>query len=191
MKLKSHTYHRWLLAAYNEFALYGPHFSLKALAEKTSLPRATLYYHFSDKNHLIEELLDLHLQIANDFQSDLKKQVSRLIPDLYTIMFQYKGSVQFHQQLLKNNQLEGFAALYQSINNSSIRILLPHIKEHFKTKLPDHEITEFYATLTDAWYARLSFNNISAESMCQLALEIMQYTLGLCVQSEELVALKS
>lgn len=188
MKNKSQIYHRWLQAAYNEFAHCGPDFSLKALAEKTNLPRATLYYHFIDKNHLVEELLDFHLQVANDFQSDLKLKVTKLIPDLYIIMYQYRINVMFHQQLLRNNHIELCAAIYKKINNSSIRILLPHIRDYFNTNLSDLEIIEFYNTLTDAWYARLNFKNVSTDSMCQLALDIMAHTLGLCKQPEELAA---
>nr|WP_321451282.1 TetR/AcrR family transcriptional regulator [uncultured Carboxylicivirga sp.] len=179
MRNQSPTYQKWLEAAYCEFACFGPEFSLKGLANKVKMPRATLYYHFDNKDHLTQELLQYHYKMAEQFLNDIRSDVFELIPDLYRVMVRYPESVRFHQQLLRNNHLQAFNDVYKSINIRSIEILIPVIRKYFASDRMDKEIFEFYNTLTDAWYARLNCKNISVDHMCNLAIEIMEHTLGL------------
>lgn len=165
------TYKKWLCAAYYEFAENGPDFSLKALAQKLALPRASFYYHFLNKEELISELLNYHISIAQKFQEELK-EINVLIPDLYATLFRYKTTVQFHQKLLHNCHISAFKTLYFEANKVAIQMLLPHIKSHFGFQQSDGEVFHFYNTLTDAWYTRLDFSNINPEIMANLAEEI-------------------
>jgi AcrR family transcriptional regulator len=179
MKTIGKTYQNWIAAAYWEFACFGPDFSLKALSEKTSLPRATLYYHFDSKESLINELLRHHELKSKAYFTEIKYNVKYLIPDLYEVMFKYKKEVLFHRQLLKNSHIESFYCLYRDVNNTSLNILLPHIKAIFESKGSDSDLIEFYHTLTDAWYTRLKTNELSVDTMISLAVEIMENTMGL------------
>jgi len=72
-----------------------------------------------------------------------------------------------------------YSSPYYSINNASIKILLPQIKVYFQTNHSDLDIIKFYNTLTDAWYSQLNFTNLSVDSMIDLAENIMENTLGL------------
>lgn len=175
---KKETYNKWINAAYQEFAEYGPEFSLKALSSKTALPRATFYYHFSNKEDLIAELLQNHRSIVEAFQGELAK-IKNLIPDLYEILYPYKASLMFHRQLLKNSHIASYRELYHSGNNETIKNILPQIKAYFEFNYSDEEIFKFYNTLTDAWYAKLDFSNFSVKSMIALAEEIMDNILRL------------
>jgi AcrR family transcriptional regulator len=175
--IKKETYNKWLEAAYQEFSCCGPDFSLKALARKANLPRATLYYHFDDKEHLLSELLSYHQSQINLYFCDLRNEVKMLIPDLYKVMYKYKEGILFHRQLLKNCHEDIFCELYKSTNEESIKILLPLIKVHFVTIKSDQELIQFYHTLTDAWYIRLNPKKLSVQYMIDLAVEIMESTL--------------
>ncbi|WP_212217205.1 TetR/AcrR family transcriptional regulator [Carboxylicivirga linearis] len=179
MKTKSKKYQKWLTTAYKEFACNGPDFSLNALAAKAKLPRATLYYHFDDKEHLLAELVKHHKSIIEVYHNDISNNVKVLIPDLYKVMFKYKDALLFHYQLLKNCHIKQFCELYRGSNERSLIILLPLIKEQFYSDKSDREIIQFYHTLTDTWYTRLDVNNLSVESMVALAMEILESTLGL------------
>lgn len=163
--------------AYEEFAVNGPDFSLKALSKKTNLPRATFYYYFNNKEHLITELLNCHLELTNDYHIKIRK-IKALIPDLYEIMFEYENGIRFHQQLLRNSHVKEYQEIYNEINLNSIKILLPLIKPYFGNNLSDKEIYQFFNTLTDAWYSRLNFSNFSVNYMVDLAEEIMNNTVG-------------
>lgn len=179
MKTKSKIYLQWLEAAYHEFATTGPEFSLKALANKTGLPRATLYYHFHDKDDLITTLLEWHEKNIDAYLQDLKNEVKNLIPDVYQLMFRYKEGILFHHQLLKHCSNADFCALYRRANDKSLQILLPLIKTQFASTSSDLDLIKFYHTLTDAWYTRLDTNNFTVESMIALAQSILENTMGL------------
>ncbi|WP_223033989.1 MULTISPECIES: TetR/AcrR family transcriptional regulator [Hanstruepera] len=171
-------YIEWIDAAYEEFAINGPNFSLKALSKKYHLPRATFYYYFNNKEQLIEELLKEHSRLNENFQSEIVK-LKILMPDLYKIMFRFKMAVRFHQQLLRNAHIKEFFEVYSNFNQSSIKILLPLIKPHFGGNFTDKEIHQFYNTLTDAWYSKLNFSDFSVDYLNSLAEEIMNNTIGL------------
>lgn len=175
---KNETYKKWLCEGYYEFAENGPDFSLKALAQKIALPRASFYYHFLNKDELISKLLDYHISIAKKIQEELK-EINVLIPDLYSILYRHIISVQFHQKLLHNYHIITFKTLYYEANKVSVEILLPHIKAHFGFQKSDEEIFQFYNTLTDVWYTRLDFSNTSVEKMANLAEEITGNVLAL------------
>ena len=173
------TSQKWIDAAYLEFAVNGPEFSIKELAKKTMLPRSTLYYHFDSKENLIQELLNQHRLYIETYFFEMKSNVKALIPDLYELMFRYKESVLFHHKLLKYGHIKAFYTLYKDANDTTLNIVLPFIKALFKPDMPDSDIIHFYHTLTDAWYSRLDTKNMNVESMIALAVEIMENTLGL------------
>jgi AcrR family transcriptional regulator len=175
---KNATYNKLLNTAYYEFANNGPDFSLKSLAQKTALPRASFYYHFINKEDLITELLNYHITNAKKIQEELK-EIDVLIPDLYAVLYRHIISVQFHQQLLYNCHIATFKTLYSEANKICVEILLPHIKNHFEFQQSDEEVFRFYNTLTDAWYSRQDFSNTSVEEMTKLAEEITGNVLAL------------
>ena len=169
---KNETHSKWIQAAYQEFAEFGPDFSLKSLSARADLPRATFYYHFLNKEELISELLACHRRINDEFQTELRN-IKRLIPDLYEMLYPHQTSLKFHKQLQKNSHIPKYNDLYVASNKDSINTLLPNIKEYFGFEAADKEIFKFYNTLTDTWYSRLDFSNFSVATMSALAEEIM------------------
>jgi AcrR family transcriptional regulator len=177
--MQNKTYKKCLEAAYHEFACHGSQFSFKAFARRHRIPRSTLYYHFTDRDILIKDILLLHQEKSVLYHQNLRKKVKKIIPDLYEFMYTYQIEILFHQQLLKNSDNESFYKLYKSINMTSFEILLPLLKEKFGAHKSDEELILFFNTLTDAWYSRLSPENFNVEAMISLALEILNNTMGL------------
>lgn len=184
MTIDIKTSQKWIDAAYLEFAINGPEFSIKELAKKTMVPRSTFYYYFDSKESLIQELLNQHRLFIETYLLEMKSCVKAIIPDLYELMFRYKEGVLFHHKLLKYGHIEAFYALYKDANDRSLNIILPFIKVLFKPDVPDSDIIKFYHTLTDAWYSRLDTKNMNVESMIALGVEIMENTLGLYIGEE-------
>jgi AcrR family transcriptional regulator len=175
---KKETYNKWIKAAYEEFAEDGPNFSLKALSSKESLSRTTLYYHFSDREDLIDELIHYHTLAIEGIIKELRN-MRVLIPDLYELLYQHNINLKFHKQLFNNSHIVSFNELYHYGNDEIIKCLVPYVKAYYKLKYSDKEIFNFYSTLTDAWYAKLDFTNLSVKSMIELAEEIMDNILRL------------
>jgi hypothetical protein len=141
----------------------GPHFIIISMVKKALLMNYCGHHELKSKAYFAE----------------IKTNVKHLIPDLYKVMFKYKGEVLFHRQLLKNSHIESFYCLYRDVNNTSLNILLPYIKGIFEPKGSDSDLIEFYHTLTDAWYTRLKTDDLSVDTMISLAAEIMENTMGL------------
>ena len=172
-------YQNWIEIAYKEFAEIGPNFSLKALSNKAKLPRATFYYHFESKEELISELLLHHKQCTAIYFKDLETKVKNLIPDLYELLYAYKINLLFHHQLLKHKETDKFYEVYKDLNAQSYAILFPHLKLLFQPQGTDKDIVDFFNVLTDTWYTRLDIKNLSVDHMIELAVEILESTLGL------------
>lgn len=170
---------KWIESAYSEFSAFGPDFSLKALAEKSKLPRASLYYHFDSKESLVEAVIFHHREMIEKYILELQKRVKTLIPDLYQVMFDHREGILFHRQLLLHQEKNGFHQIYKSANDRALSILLPQIKQLFGSVGTDEDFIQFYHTLTDAWYIRIDPNNFTVENLIAIALEIMENTLGL------------
>jgi len=175
---KNDKYDKWITTAYEEFAINGPDFSLKALSKKAKLPRATLYYYFENKEDLLKELLNHHVEVYKDYEAEIKT-IKELMPDLYKLMFKYKTGIRFHHQLLKNSHVEAYQKTYNELNRSSIQLLIPLLKPYFDNSLSEKEMRRYFNILTDAWYSRLTFTNFSVEYMIKLAEEIIRDTLEL------------
>jgi AcrR family transcriptional regulator len=170
---------KWIEAAYSEFSISGPEFSLNALAEKSKLPRASLYYHFDSKEALREELLIFHQEKIKCYLSELAENIKDIVPDLYKVMYKHKEGILFHRQLLLHRDQDDFLDIYKKGNNEAMAILLPHIKQLFRSTGSDEDLIQFYHTLTDTWYIRINPNDLTVERMISVAMEIMENTLGL------------
>jgi AcrR family transcriptional regulator len=178
MSKNTSIYQTWIDCAYKEFAEEGPNFSLKALANKANLPRATFYYHFEGKQDLISELLAYHHQCAEAYFEVLRTKVNALVPDVYNSLFEFKTCLLFHHQLFKHKDIDTYYEVYKDINATSYIILLPQLKRHFQTETED-QLINFFSILTDTWYARLNTKNINVDTMIELALDILENTMGL------------
>ena len=87
----SKSYNKWLKTAYLLFAKNGPeNFSIRALAEACQLPRTNFYYHFDDKDDLIDKIIEVHFTTTTElFNEPLRTRFHMYIPDLYVILFDF------------------------------------------------------------------------------------------------------
>lgn len=169
------TYNKWLDAAYYLFAEVGPDgLNIKSLSETAKLPRTNFYYHFADKNDLIEQLIKAHCDLSAIWRADLKQNFHKLFPDLYEIMAKYPLGVKFQRQLINNRHISQFDDIYTSLTTLSHDIIIPKVKSHFKLNMSEDAIIAMWETVIDTWYCRIDFDDFSAENLSKLALEIMQ-----------------
>lgn len=177
----SESYNKWLESAYCFFAEKGlEKLSIKALAEKCGLPRTNFYYHFENKEELINKTIELHFKSTTKiFNKELNKRCHSFIPDLFIVVCDFKLGFQFAKQLFKNRENLKFNAAYNKSVALSADLIAPKFREYFNIDL-DHESTKaLWFTLTDTWYSRLNFNNFSVDSLCALCYEIIDTILPL------------
>ncbi len=61
---------KWLEKGYEHFALFGPEkLSINKISKEIGSSRASFYHHFGDIEVFIEELLDMHWKINQQFYS--------------------------------------------------------------------------------------------------------------------------
>lgn len=64
---------KWIEGAYAHFAEVGPEqLNIKRISEITGLPRTNFYYHFTDTDMLVSELLKFHVDISKKFEEELR-----------------------------------------------------------------------------------------------------------------------
>ena len=169
---------KWLEVGYDLFGEYGPDgLNIKSLAEKAGLPRTNFYYHFADKEDLIEQLLHLHNQVVENYYIVLKEQMRVFLPDMHKVSVQYQKEFKFHRQLFLNRNDHRLNLVYINANNSCNPIILPKLIEYYKLNVPYSVIESLWATVMDTWYSRLDVNNFNVEYLCGLTEEIMKSVL--------------
>jgi len=81
------TKQQWIEKGYEHFALYGlENLSINKISKEIGSPRASFYHHFGDIEVFIEELLDMHWEIDQQFRSIGAQKCKKLFPDLYLLL---------------------------------------------------------------------------------------------------------
>ena len=161
--------------AYAHFADVGPEqLNIKRIAELTGLPRTNFYYHFPDTDILVTQLLNVHVDLSEKYEEELRQNLKVFIPDLQQILFSFETGVKFHWQLFKHRSDVRFGYIYNSVNSSSADIILPVFRDYYKLNVSDTALKALWKTLTDSWYSQLNFEDFSPESLAELSDSIMQ-----------------
>jgi len=170
---------KWIEKGYIHFALYGPeNLSINRLSKEIGSARASFYHYFGDIDIFIEELLDMHLQICQQFNVRGARECKKLFPDLYLLLEQYPIPLQFSRQLFLNRSYPAFNYLFTNTYNASAKVFI--LKLFFEQYGLHHINTDSYnlwLTVGESWYSRLDANNLSAAKMQQLAEEIIDSVL--------------
>lgn len=144
------------------------------MAAQCGLPRTNFYYHFSNKEELIEKLIQLHFQTTAElFNTELEKRLHSLIPDLYVIALDFKLGFQFAKQLFLNREEPVYNNAYKKAIALSSDLIVPKFKVFSYIDLPDESVKSIWFTLTDIWFSRVKFDEFSVDCLCELYYEIM------------------
>ena len=87
MSKKNKSKQKWLEKGYEHFALYGhENLSINKISKEIGSSRASSYHYFGDIEVFIEELLDMHWKIHQQFFSGGALECKKLFPDLYLLL---------------------------------------------------------------------------------------------------------
>lgn len=136
--------------------------------------RASFYHYFGDIDVFIEELLAMHWDIAEYFNKTGKSDCIQLFPDLYDLLAENPVPLQFSMQLFHHRNTPAFNFLFIKTYESSARtFLLRLFAEHYALTQPAGEIFNLWLTVGEAWYSRLSKDDLSSITLQRHAKEIM------------------
>lgn len=184
MSVAENTRQLWIEKGYDHFASYGPeNLSINKLSKTMGLSRASFYHHFGVLECFIEELLVKHYEIIETFNSAGKNKCNKLFPDLYDLLGHYPIPLKFCLQLFRNRSNPYFNLLlirsYEATANS---FALNLFAKHLGLTKPDTEIYHLWLTLGEAWYSRLSPEDLSPKTLQKHAEEILK-TLSVLIDS--------
>jgi hypothetical protein len=114
------------------------------------------------------------MDVSLVYESELEKKLKVLIPDLYDILVAFKTGVKFHWQLFQHRRDVRFAHIFNTVNHSSNKFIVPRVKEYYRLEIPESSVEAIWTTLIDTWYARLDFDNYNSESLSMLTEDTMQ-----------------
>lgn len=174
----------WLEKGYVHFAEYGPNIiSINKLSKSTGLSRASFYHHFGDIDIFIDELLTIHWQFIEHFNSAASEQCENLFPDLYILIEQNPIPLKFNLQLFHHRNTPKFNLLFIKIYEASATSFAQKLfVNHFGLKQPEKEIYHLWLTLGEAWYSRLDPEDLTTTTLQNHAKEILK-TLTVFIKS--------
>ena len=168
---------KWIEKGYEHFALFGPNISINKISKEIGFSRASFYHHFGDYDIFIEELLNVHWEICQQFISIGEEECKVLYPDLYILLSQNIIPLKFNRQLFINRNVPAYNYLFIKSYNEAAKIFtLKLFSAQFDFK-NNKETFDLWITVGESWYSRLDMNDLSAERIEQLSKDVMNSVL--------------
>ena len=170
---------KWLKMAYRHFGLYGPeNLSIQKIGKEIGLSRTMFYYHFADKEDLLEQLLIMHYRTIDLYVTAFKEHCKVLIPDIHYLLEQFQTGIKFHRQLFVNRHIPNYNMVYMKVNDITNKVEVPLFMMYYKFNVQYKVAEDLWTTLTDTWYANIDVNDLSAASMRKVTEDIMKNILA-------------
>lgn len=161
----------WIEAGYELFAAEGPQgIQAERLARMTGLNKSGYYHYFGDRDILIEHLMNYHLNIAEQFASDMSK-MKNFDPDFFHVILKHPNAILVHQQLVRNRHIELLNKVYNQVNELVDRRILPQWAQFIG--LPhEHEFAlKYFEQTRDMFYSRITFKSLNLEVLKSILYE--------------------
>ena len=164
---------KWIEKAYENFGFYGPDdLSIQKIGKEIECPRTSFYYHFADKEDLIEHLIAAHVQTVEIYISAFKEEVKTLLPDLHVLNVKFISAIRFQKRLFLNRTNPLYNMAYINTTKASNPLIVPLFTKYCNLHIPYSIAEMLWETLTESWYSRLDCDKISVEYCCNLTKEI-------------------
>ncbi len=119
----------------------------------------------------------MHWQISQQFNFTGKKECENYFPDLYILLEQNPIPLKFSRQLFINRNKPIYNYLFVKTYKESSKIfMLKLFSKQFSLKNND-ETNNLLITVGESWYSRLDTNELSAEKMQQIAVDVINSVL--------------
>ena len=175
MSTKENTKQLWIEKGYEQFALCGPEcLSINKLSKSIGFSRASFYHHFGDIDVFIEELLELHWQIVEQFNVLGKENCTNLFPELYDALEQNALVLKFNLQLFHHRSYPAYSYLFlKTYRACSESFALDLFRKQFELTQSENEVYLLWLTLGEAWYSRITPDDLTSETLQRHSKEIL------------------
>ena len=157
----------WLKQGYEDFANEGPEkLSVNQIAKKIGVARSSFYHYFGDIDIFIDQLLEQHWGLTEEFHQAGKTHCKSLMPDLYLLLAEYPVGLRFNWQLFHHRHIPRYNYLFlKSYEAGAEEFIIDLFARHTKLDLPSPDLFNLYKTLGEAWYSRLNPHDLSASEL--------------------------
>jgi AcrR family transcriptional regulator len=162
LKSKEHQ-KSWLSVGYKLFGEDGPEgIQVERLARILQLNKSSFYHFFVNKEIFINQMLQMHERIANELTEEIFKLES-FDPGLINLLMEYKDTVLFHRQLIRNSQFPDYKKIFDDINHKIDRAVLPLWQD--EVNLSKESAFTLFEMIRDTFYSRMNPKNMSADTI--------------------------
>ena len=168
--------HKWIEAGYEHFALYGPEkISINPISKEIGASRASFYHFFSDLENFFDALLESHFELVHAFIQEGQSKCKKLFPDVYQLFSEYSLGLKFNRQLFLHRRTPvfgfAFSKTFDLTTTSFISDLF--IEKYNLQLLSKDDVTRIWLLFAECWYTRMDPDNLSAEALQKIGIEIM------------------
>ena len=151
----------WLSVGYQIFGEEGPEgIQVERLSRILQVNKSSFYHFFVNKEMYIEELIRLHRQYGEELEQRVWK-LDSFNPGYIQLLIEYRDTILFHRQLLRNSQFPEFKNVYHSINSKIELAILPLWKQ--EVGLPDATAQALFEIIRDTFFGRMNHKNFTAD----------------------------
>lgn len=160
---KENSKDRWIESGYNLFSREGlEFFQVERLARILGSNKSGFYHYFGDRDSYLEDMMSWHLKVANALVADMY-QINQIDPDFFHVLLKHQTGIMAHMQLVRNRHHPLLARYFQKINDLVDPIVVPMIARFLNTPDNYEFAFSYYEQMRDAFYSRITFENMNEE----------------------------
>ena len=161
----------WIEEGYKLYAQDGMEgLHVERLARLLQLNKSGFYHYFGDHEGYCEALLRMHVQKANAFLADAK-ECKDIDPGYLMVLVKHTLPVMFQVQLTRDKSKHSFYKLSQSIDDKVNIAIAGKWGEFLGVHGNPDLATKYFSFIRDAFYTRVSFQNLNFEFLHNLVTE--------------------
>lgn len=113
---KTNSRDHWLNAGYELFAEEGPQgIQVERLARILDLNKSGFYHYFGEIENFLEAWMDIHHRHAVALRDEMNR-VQQVDPEFIQALVNFKTSIMFHYQLVRNKHVKLLKDTYEHVN---------------------------------------------------------------------------
>jgi AcrR family transcriptional regulator len=156
---------KWLKEGYSLFAKEGPAgIQVERLARIIGVNKSGFYHHFGDRDCYLEELTRYHESLTKKINNEVTN-LKQFDPDYFKVLVEYKESYFVNMQLGRYRVHPKSKEPTISGRNQDDQVIMPIWTEYINLTDNQDLALEIWKVVRDAVFLRLTYNDMTVESI--------------------------